>query len=77
MTEVKCDGNSYYGWSDKNYFPPETKDGRIVYKIRPEFILRNRPNIISLDLVSLPHMMYRLFSNDYIDSEEILGMHRM
>lgn len=75
-TCILCDRNSQYVFDETKY-TKEEKDDRIVYKLKPEFASRNRPIIISLCLKPImdnPKMMYRLFSDDYIDSEEILGM---
>lgn len=73
---ILCDKNSQYSFLD-NMYTKEEKDGRLVFKLKPEFTHRNRPIIISLCLNPVagnPKMMYRLFTDDYIDSEEILGV---
>ena len=73
---ILCDKNSQYVFDETKY-TKEEKDGRTVYKLKPEFAHKNRPIIISLCLkpvMGAPKMMYRLFTDDYIDSEEILGV---
>ena len=73
MQVLNIDKCSSYIFDDTRY-TCEEKDGRIVYKLIPGNECRNRPLIISLQLDCKPKLMYRLFSDDFIDHEEILGV---
>jgi hypothetical protein len=70
---LSTDKVSSYVFEETKYIREE-KDGRIVFKLKPGNEGRNRPTIISVQLDSEPKMMYRLFCDDFIDSEEILGL---
>lgn len=74
MQVLSSDRVSSYMFDDSLYVREE-KDGRVVFKLMPEhYGFRNRPLLISLDLISDKKMMYRVFVGDFVDCEEILGI---
>lgn len=73
MQILHADGCSSY-MVDESRYTQEEKDGRVVLKLKPGNECRNRPLVISLLMTQSPKLMYRLFSDDFIDHEEILGV---